>query len=135
MQDLTATQTIPQESPDTRVVTFTGPMTIENGSAIKAELTSALDGKTVIVNLNDVTEIDVIGLQFLCSLHRTAIFMGKSVFLAHPTSEVVKKAEMSAGFCRHSGCAGDVERSCLWALWQSAQNSSGSHTDSGGASA
>jgi len=80
----------------------------ETGEVLRKALQShepiELDG-------SEMTEIDIAGLQLLCSLHRGAVAQGTAVvFKDGHCGNCIQQAQMRAGFARHMGCTAD----CLW---------------------
>ena len=61
------------------------------------------------LDLGEVDEVDLTGLQLLCSAHRTATARGKE-FRVTRWSEAFERAVETAGFHRHQGCS----EGCLW---------------------
>ena len=61
------------------------------------------------LDLGEVTEVDLVGLQLLCSAHRTANARGQE-FRVSRWSAAFEPVIESAGFPRHQGCG----EGCLW---------------------
>ena len=93
-----------------------GPLTIENASAIRKKLISMLirEDKTVVCIDSDVP-VDLSFLQLLCSAHRTASNLGKSLTLRHQSSGYFPAAVENAAYNRRKGCVHDRYGTCLWA--------------------
>jgi anti-anti-sigma regulatory factor len=116
MEEFAVHQHIPADQPGTRLVAIAGSMTIQHGAEIKAALLEAMDSaETLQLDLAEVTEIDLIGLQFICSAHRSAIAGNKRFSVMKSGNEVIAAAAHGAGFDRHSGCIQDTEHTCIWA--------------------
>lgn len=116
MDTFVVSEAIAADLAGTRVLTIRGSMTIQHGPEIKAALVRALDvGETVLLDLEQVTEIDLIGLQFVCSTHRAAIAVGKQLTVKKSSNRVIEVAMREAGFTRHTGCDQDKEHTCVWA--------------------
>lgn len=93
----------------------TGAMTIERVAELRQGLLKAFEpGKPVVVSVTGVTEVDLTGLQLLCSAHRTSSARGVGFelegFEAGPVAAVAKLA----GMLRHTGCAQDACGTCIW---------------------
>jgi ABC-type transporter Mla MlaB component len=98
-----------------RELTLAGSLTIENASAIRKKLITALmreDSLRVCIEAD--AAVDVSFLQLLCSAHRTASKLGKSFALGQAASGGFLAAVESAGYFRKRGCARDREETCLW---------------------
>ena len=96
-------------------LTLGGSLTIENASVIRNKLIEALMKEDALkVSVDADAAVDVSFLQLLCSAHRTASRLGKSITLARDASGNFFAAVESAGYFRSSGCARDREKTCLW---------------------
>lgn len=116
MEEFAVHQDIPADQPGTRVVAIAGSMTIQHGVEIKDALMIAMESAdTLQLDLAEVTEIDLIGLQFICSVHLAAIAGNKRFSVRRAGNEVVAAAAHGAGFDRHIGCNQDTEHTCIWA--------------------
>ncbi|MEW6520260.1 MAG: STAS domain-containing protein [Thermodesulfobacteriota bacterium] len=116
MEEFAVHQHIPADQPGTRVLAITGSMTIHHGAEIKAALLEAMaSADTLQLDLAEVTAIDLIGLQFICSVHRSALAGSKHFSVVKSANPVVAAAAHEAGFDRHVGCVQDTEHTCFWA--------------------
>lgn len=116
MDDCTVDEVTPADQPETRVVNIGGSMTIQHGGEIKAALLQALgSAKTLLLNLEKVTEIDIIGLQLICATHRFSIAQNKRFAVTKSGNEAIEAAVRAVGFCRRTGCVEDIEHTCVWA--------------------
>jgi len=96
-------------------LTLSGSLTIENASAIKKKLITAVMREDALkVCIDADAAVDISFLQLLCSAHRTASKLGKSFALGHAASGNLFTAAESAGYFRKRGCARDREDTCLW---------------------
>ncbi|MBJ6799882.1 STAS domain-containing protein [Geomonas propionica] len=101
---------------DRTLVSFTGEMTIGNVGELRKRLLQAFaGGKPVELSLAGLTEVDVTGLQLLCSCHRTSVQQGIPCTVTGG-SEVLAAIAEEAGMPRHKGCAVDVDGSCIWRI-------------------
>lgn len=97
------------------VVSVNGPLTVQNMGALKDTLLQALDGaEQLCLDLAGVTEVDLAGLQILCSAHRSSLQLGKHLCITTGDSDIINMSSMEAGFQRHVGCAQDKGESCFW---------------------
>ncbi|RJX34499.1 MAG: STAS domain-containing protein [Desulfurivibrio sp.] len=116
MEEFAVHQHIPADQPGTRVLAITGSMTIHHGAEIKAALLEAIESADALqLDLAEVTAIDLIGLQFICSAHFSALAGHKRFSVMKSANPVVAAAAHEAGFDRHVGCVQDTENTCFWA--------------------
>jgi len=103
------------DKPDARTLIVNGEMTIQNAGEIRSALLEAFAGVEVLsLDMADVTEIDLAGLQLLCAAHRTSTTDKKSFSISGTENETVKSMIRDAGFDRHTGCVHDVDKTCIW---------------------
>jgi anti-anti-sigma factor len=97
------------------VTTLEGALTIQQAGELKELLLRSLDGtERVTLNLEAATDIDIAGLQILCSAYRTAVTGSKSMVLAGGLPDAIKKAIEDGGFSCRSGCAAGPGTTCPW---------------------
>lgn len=100
---------------DRTLVAVTGPMTVAQASEIKEALLRAFEpGRPVELSLEQVTEIDVTGLQLICSTHRTAMRDEVALAVTGCDREEISSTAQVAGMLRHTGCSQDVSGTCVW---------------------
>ena len=94
---------------------FAGELTIQHVAAFRDEFVRALEASdNILVDLSAASEVDLSFFQLLCSSHRTAVEMNKSLCLAGWPKNLLQTLE-DAGFDRHVGCVLDCQGSCIWA--------------------
>jgi len=92
-----------------------GSVTIGQAAALQQALLTALgSADEVRVDLSEITEIDLTGLQLLDASHRSALMSGQLFCLDHGGNPSFRAAVDSAGFRRHTGCERDINGSCIW---------------------
>lgn len=112
MEDFKASAAGP---PDDLVLQISGNMTIHYAEEMKSSLLAALGGSsTITCNLENVSEIDLAGLQLLCALHKSSCSAGKLLKVVGLEGATLKKTLLSAGFSRHIGCMNNENNPCLW---------------------
>jgi len=85
-------------------------LTVQRILEVKQALAQALSaGTTVTLDLKQVTEVDLTGLQLLCSAHRWAADRGRELAIADPGPALYGAARRS-GFAGRKGC----RSGCLW---------------------
>jgi anti-anti-sigma factor len=100
-----------------RLLVINGGLTIEYAAELKDALQESLkDGARVVLDLSNVTEMDLSSLQLLCSAHKTSVNLKKTLELMEDTGEVFKETVKKAGYMRYSGCTKETEKSCLWII-------------------
>jgi anti-anti-sigma factor len=92
-----------------------GEMTITYAGALRDALIKSLENaERVILDLEDVTAVDLSCLQLLCSAHRTSVQAEKSVELKSAPLGVLKQVACEAGYSRNFGCLPKTENTCFW---------------------
>lgn len=100
---------------DRTLVSVTGPMTVVLARELKEGLLNAFGvGKEVELSLAGVTEVDLTGLQLLCSAHRTSLTKGVRFSVADEQPAALTETAQLAGMLRQQGCIQDVACSCVW---------------------
>jgi len=94
------------------IVKLPTELTLSYVAETRAAFCKALQSHEPIeIDGQDVTEVDVAGLQLLCSLHRGALSQGTAiVFTGGQRGNCIQQARTTAGFARHVGCV----PGCLW---------------------
>lgn len=94
------------------VVQVNGSIGITNVSALLMHLHGAFEqADNVVLDLDGVTEIDVAGLQLLCSCHRSAFLVNKGFQITGSDRPAIWEAATAS---RTSGCGVDVLHTCIW---------------------
>jgi anti-anti-sigma factor len=96
-------------------VVLDGELTIQRASELKeAFMAHQLSGKTLHVDLSNVSAIDVSGLQLICSLHKTAQSCNGSVRIASPVPEPIRQTLKRTGFAGRQSAKPNCGCTCLW---------------------
>ncbi len=104
-----------RKSNNRKILTFNGALTVHSANKMKIALMKVLvHSDHVVLDLKDVTTVDLTGLQLLCSVHRTAIHLERELTLKVPLPDLLNCIIEDSGFCRHMGCELDHKRNCLW---------------------
>jgi len=94
-----------EKKADAGVLSVTGDMTIQCAATVKEAAASALrDVKTLVVDIDGVTGVDLTFLQILCSLKHTAERDGKKVSIKASCPEIFKRVVEEAGFAYYLKC-------------------------------
>ncbi len=96
-------------------IALEGELTVNRAEEIRMLLIKALiDADRIHVDFGTVSDADLSCLQLLCSAHRSAGRMKRSMTLSAAWPEPFKQAVAEAGYARLTGCRLDVDHSCLW---------------------
>ncbi|MBI5675800.1 MAG: STAS domain-containing protein [Nitrospirae bacterium] len=96
-------------------IVLSGSLTIKNASKLRTKFIDALmkeDNLSVCIDAD--AGVDLSFLQLLCSSHRTALKLGKSITLRILAKANFLTAVENAGYTRRRGCARDNNGTCLW---------------------
>jgi anti-anti-sigma regulatory factor len=103
------------EQKDEISILLDSDLTIQNVLELRKTLIEhATAGKILLLDLSLVRDVDVAGLQLLCSAHRTVQKLGGVIRPEGAMPEIVCKAVVLTGFDRPSGCRFGQAGSCLW---------------------
>jgi anti-anti-sigma regulatory factor len=92
-------------------VAIIGTMTIDRVGELRLGLQKAFShGKPVELSLAGVTDVDLTGLQLLCSSHRTSIAREVAFSVIGADADTFAAVADLAGMARHAGCAAG----CVW---------------------
>ena len=97
------------------IVTSGDRLTIENAAEFSRIIREALEtAHLVAVEFEPSVEVDITGLQILCSACKSAADSGK-VFSYHgPQPQALTDIITSSGAERHSACKHNNNSSCIW---------------------
>jgi anti-anti-sigma regulatory factor len=103
--------------PQTRELVLQGELVLQRIAALKEELQAALDRTDhLLLNLSEGSAFDLAFLQLLCSGHRSAVQLNKSLSLVDRLPDGFQQQIEEAGFVRHVGCRLNGQDTCLWAV-------------------
>ena len=115
MSDLSVQTMAAPDDPDAVVVTIAGPMTVPYARELREHLLAAFDKvNSITADLCGVTEVDIAGLQLLCSAHLSSVAMNKRFTIIGGPGSAVWEAADAAGQLRQMGCVVDVCHTCIW---------------------
>jgi hypothetical protein len=115
MTDFSMTTTTPEEAPTVREIAICGGMTIHHACEIRTAILDTLaETDEVWLDLKKLTEIDLVGLQLICSSHRTTMTDRKLFIVKWGDNSLIKDTAFAGGYLRHVGCAGDIDQTCIW---------------------
>lgn len=91
-----------------------GEVTLGSVSSLHAELLKAFRSSSCIdLDLGGITELDLAGLQLLCSAHLSACAQAVQLRVTGQSPLIREVAERS-GHLGGKGCDSEVSSSCLW---------------------
>lgn len=115
MDELTIESWQDPVAPGTLGMKLTGSVTIAQAAGLKDELVAALaKGCDLRLDVSQVSEIDLTGLQLLEATHRTSVLAGKLFCLEIGGNRAYLDTVEAAGFRRHMGCKHDTKNTCIW---------------------
>jgi anti-anti-sigma regulatory factor len=115
MADFSIQQMNQADTTGIKTVVINGDMTIQNAGEIRTVLLEGFsNGAGLCLELGNVSEIDLAGLQLLCAAHKTSMTDNKHFSVGGIDCEAIKSVIRDAGFPRHTGCAQDIDKTCIW---------------------
>ena len=103
------------DSLDGTKMILSGELTIGRVLETREELLSRLWVHAATeIDLREATGIDPAFLQLLCSAHRTAVGLGRSLSVLGLRTPLLLQQLSDSGFVRHAGCTLDCRHSCIW---------------------
>lgn len=104
------------EGPDqTGTIMLKGELNIQYASRLKEMLSDSLArAERLRINVEQIEEIDLSCLQVLCSAHRTAIGLQRSIEVAGTWPEDFRSVVERAGYSAGRSCGSPENVSCLW---------------------
>ncbi|MGC8494785.1 MAG: STAS domain-containing protein [Syntrophobacteraceae bacterium] len=97
------------------ILKLRGDWTIERAGELKPALLEALaNSEQIVIDMGELSGLDLSTIQLLCSAHRKSIRCGKQLGLGERKPEALKRMVREAGLVRTVGCHKDPCKSCLW---------------------
>jgi anti-anti-sigma regulatory factor len=104
-----------EHSDKKKILTINGSVTIKNVGALKKVLIDMIDQTdNLIINIAEISDVDITFLQLLCSAHKTLLRNNKSLTISESCPESFRKTINKSGYSQHKGCGLDKNNSCLW---------------------
>jgi len=104
-----------EQSGKVGMLTINDDLTVQKEDELREALMMSMAfADHVVINIEKVTEVDMTCLQFLCSAYLTSLRSNKVLSMVSPVPDVYKRAIQYAGYCKHTGCMNQSEKSCLW---------------------
>ncbi|RJX23147.1 MAG: STAS domain-containing protein [Desulfobulbus sp.] len=103
------------KSNDQRQLLLEGELTVNQAAILRRKLLDALaEGDWLEIDLDQVTAVDLAGLQLLCSAHRTAAAEGKRLTIKNTMVPALQEARTVSGFIMQQGCRFNSGTDCFW---------------------
>ncbi len=97
-----------------QTLTMEGALTLPCINEIRDRLLRAVQqADDIVIDMREVTDLDLSGFQVMCAAHKSAIRLGKRLSVAG-TSPAVAAIAARAGYVRQSACTGALHGTCLW---------------------
>jgi len=97
------------------IVTSGGRLTIENAAEFSRILREALEAsKNVAIEFEPAVEIDITGVQVLCSACKSAARSGSTFSCHGPQPEALEGIITSSGAERNAVCKHNNNSTCIW---------------------
>ena len=97
------------------IVTSGDRLTIETSSEFSRIVREALDGaKHVEIEFEPAVEIDITGVQILCSACKTAAQNGRTFSYHGPQPQTLADIIASSGAERYAECKHNNKSTCIW---------------------
>lgn len=101
--------------PASKELVLRGELVLHRIASLKEEIQTALgESDRLLLDLSEASAFDMAFLQLLCSAHRGAVLLDKSLSLAGNLPKDFSRKAEEAGFARHVGCRLDCQNSCIW---------------------
>lgn len=114
MSDLNLSHTVSDDG-STLKIAVTGRLAINTAPALHSLLLEQITPVTSIqLDLSAVDEIDLAGMQLICSACRTALDAQKRFNFSGCMAPEVKKAIDTVGLQRQSACKHNADLPCIW---------------------
>jgi len=97
------------------IITSGGRLTIENAAEFSLIVREALEASSnVALEFEPEVEIDITGVQILCSACKSAAQSGKTISYHGPQPQALADIITSSGAERHAVCKHNNDSTCIW---------------------
>jgi anti-anti-sigma regulatory factor len=102
-------------SAETSVLKLKGNWTLERASELKPALLDVLEkNESLVIDVAELTCVDLAAMQLFCSAHNASVRMGKQLTFSERKSEPLRRMVRDAGLVRTVGCNRNPNQNCLW---------------------
>jgi len=92
-----------------------GELTVQHACQLREAILKAMGKRrALLVHLEGLTEVDLSGLQVLCSAHRTAAAQERSIAITGKWPEALRRASEESGYTGAGSCRTSERIACLW---------------------
>ncbi len=104
-----------EKTGNTVTVKMGGPLTIEHVAELKTFMSNVSgEAEEILVDLDDVTDIDLSCIQLLCSANLSFDKTRKRLTRKSAQTKVITRALSEAGYTREMVCHDKPCKNCLW---------------------
>lgn len=97
------------------IVTSGDRLTIENAAEFSRIIREALEASNnVAIEFEPTVEIDITGMQILCSACKSAARSGRVFSFNGPQPQALSDIITCSGAVRHAGCKHNNDSTCTW---------------------
>jgi anti-anti-sigma regulatory factor len=97
------------------IITSGDRLTIETGAAFSSIIREALETSAIVeIEFEPTVEIDITGMQILCSACKSAAQSGKTFSFHGPQPQALADIISSSGAERHAACKYNNKSTCIW---------------------
>ena len=97
------------------IITSGGRLTIENASDFSRTVRDALEASRVVaIEFEPAVEIDITGVQILCSACKSAANSGKTFSYHGAQPQALTDIIITSGAERHAACKHNNDSTCIW---------------------
>ena len=102
-----------EESGNNKTLIVNGELPISNAAAMQGGLIRSLESpEDLIIDLEEVSDVDLSFLQLLCSVHKTSRELNKHITMSGKCPQVFRDAVRKAGYLQQSGCRFNCDNIC-----------------------
>lgn len=113
MSDLTLTHSTSSDG-STLKISAAGRLAIDTASELHSLLLEETTSTNILLDVSGIEEIDLAGMQLICSACRTALRVQKRFNFSGCMPPEVKKTIEGVGLQRQSTCKHKADLPCIW---------------------
>ena len=113
MSDLTLTHSTSSDG-STLKISAAGRLSIDTAAELHGLMLEETASTSILLDVSGIEEIDLVGMQLICSACRTALNAQKRFNFSGCVSLDVKKAIETVGLQRQSTCKHNADLPCIW---------------------
>ncbi|ACD95456.1 STAS domain-containing protein [Trichlorobacter lovleyi] len=113
MSDLTLTHSTSSDGSALKI-SVAGRLAIDTAAELHGLLLEEIPSTNILLDVSGIEEIDLAGMQLICSACRTALRVQKRFNFSGCISPDVKKTIECVGLQRQSTCKHNADLPCIW---------------------